>query len=125
MYLKIKQKGSMNTQSLKTVSRISALRKQANLTQAQLAVLIGVTPQTIQNWEKGSSGINLILKFIKLCIILDCSLLELIDFVPSDDVSEKAGDFSVESLRQLKQAWNQSTQTSSQNISGPEIEVEV
>lgn len=36
----------------KPKSRVASLREQAGLTQVQLAVLVGVTPNTIQNWEK-------------------------------------------------------------------------
>lgn len=109
--------------SMKAVSKISSLREKANLTQAQLAVLIGVTPQTIQNWEKGASGINLIEKIIKLCIVLNCSLDNLIEYVPSDETSEKAGAFTIDHLRELKRQWNLAAEPSSQDSSVLEEEV--
>lgn len=93
----------------KAVSRISALRETTGLTQAQLAVLVGVTTNTIQNWESGKSGVDQIEKFLKLCEVLGCDLQDLIEYVPSPDADEpKAGKFSLETIRDLRKQWGTS-----------------
>jgi transcriptional regulator with XRE-family HTH domain len=81
-------------QNKKPGSRIEEWRKKAELTQQQLATLVGVTPNTIQNWESGKSGVEQIEKFLKLCAILDCRLDELI--YPSE-----SGLFSVDHLKEV------------------------
>jgi transcriptional regulator with XRE-family HTH domain len=53
-------------------TRISELRDRANLTQRALAIYLGVTENTIQNWEKGKAGFEQIVRVIKLCHALDC-----------------------------------------------------
>lgn len=90
----------------KAISRISALREDTGLTQAQLAVLVGVTTNTIQNWESGKSGVDQIEKFLKLCEVLACNLQDLIEYVPSPDADEpKAGSFSLDTIRELRKQW--------------------
>jgi transcriptional regulator with XRE-family HTH domain len=94
------------SQPTKAISKIAALREQAGLTQAQLAVFIGVTTNTIQNWENGKSGVEQIEKFLKLCEVLDCNLRDLVEYVPNTNAEEpKAGSFSLEQLRELRQRW--------------------
>lgn len=95
---------------VKVVSRIAALREKAGLTQVQVAVLIGVTPNTIQNWEKGTSGIDQIERFLKLCEILGCNLQDLIEYVADSQPRElKSKSFSLEELRELRQRWGADT----------------
>jgi transcriptional regulator with XRE-family HTH domain len=90
----------------KAVSRIAALREETGLTQAKLAVLIGVTTNTIQNWESGKSGVDQIEKFLKLCEVLGCDLKDLIEYVPAPEAEQpKAGSFSLDDLRDLRQRW--------------------
>jgi transcriptional regulator with XRE-family HTH domain len=90
----------------KAISRIAGLREKAGLTQAQLAVLIGVTSNTIQNWETGKSGVEQIERFLKLCEVLGCNLNDLIEYVSDDSAEEpKPGTFSLEQLRELRQRW--------------------
>jgi transcriptional regulator with XRE-family HTH domain len=87
-------------------SRVAEFREQAGLTQAQLAVLIGVTTNTIQNWESGKSGVEQIMKFLKLCTVLSCELQDLIEEMPSSKIEEsKPGSFSIEDLQKLRQQW--------------------
>ena len=98
------------------VSRISELREAANLTQAQLAVLVGVTTNTIQNWESSKSGVDRIVKFLKLCEILDCDLEDLIKEVDDDkEIHQKAGSFSLEDLRDLRKRWGTEEKVSSKS----------
>lgn len=61
------------------MSKISKLRKAAGLTQSELAVLVGVTSNTIQGWETKGSATQTITKFLKLCAILGCSLHDLVE----------------------------------------------
>lgn len=57
-----------------------ALRKRINLTQRQLAKAVGVTEQTISNWETGlSEPLLTIPQTLALCKALRCSLDKLID----------------------------------------------
>lgn len=87
-------------------SRIAELREQAELTQAQLAVLVGVTTNTIQNWESGKSGVEQIIKFLKLCTVLNCNLQDLIEDTPNKSVEDvKPGSFSLQDLQALRRRW--------------------
>jgi transcriptional regulator with XRE-family HTH domain len=67
-----------------SVSRIAELREQVGLTQKELSNLVGVTENTIANWEKGRSGIDWIEKLIRLCKALNCDLKSLIDYQPPE-----------------------------------------
>jgi transcriptional regulator with XRE-family HTH domain/mannose-6-phosphate isomerase-like protein (cupin superfamily) len=55
---------------------IARLREKAGLTQSELAELIGVSENTIANWEKGSAS-KWIRNLKRLCKILKCSLEDL------------------------------------------------
>lgn len=61
------------------MSKVADLRKQKNLTQRQLADLIGVDPSTIRNWERDRGGIETFVKLAKLCQILQCSPSDLFE----------------------------------------------
>lgn len=57
---------------------ILRLRKRLGLTQKQIADAIGVTVQTVSNWEAGRSEPLLkIGQTLALCRVLQCSLEEL------------------------------------------------
>lgn len=104
----------------KAISRIAGLRERAGLTQAQLAVLIGVTSNTIQNWENGKSGVEQIERFLKLCEVLGCNLSDLIEYVPDGSATEpKPGTFSLEHLRELRQRWGAESKTYPQVSDSP------
>ena len=106
---------------MKAVSRIAKLRNEIGLSQAQLAVLIGVTTNTIQNWERGKSGVEQIVRFLKLCEILGCELEDLIEYVPSSDADKpKVGNFSLRDMRQLRQRWNTEEKALIRNIENDE-----
>ena len=90
---------------LKAKSRVAELRKKAGLTQAQLAVFIGVTTNTIQNWEK-DSGLDQLEKYLKLCEVLGCELQDLIQYIQSpEEEKPKSKGFSLEELRELRKRW--------------------
>ncbi len=52
-------------------------RKNAHYTQADVASLLGLTPQNVSSWERGKSKID-IEDFIKLCHLYGISYVELI-----------------------------------------------
>ncbi|HBB34634.1 MAG TPA: XRE family transcriptional regulator [Cyanobacteria bacterium UBA8803] len=70
-------------------SELKKLRKQAGLSQASLAKLVGVTGKTVSNWERGITPANLSLsQFQDLCIALDVmpeELTNLFGLVEVDD----------------------------------------
>lgn len=53
-------------------SRLSAARKEKEMTQEQLASRLGVTPQAISKWERGAGYPDMELLYY-LCELLDCS----------------------------------------------------
>ncbi|MBO1055840.1 MAG: helix-turn-helix transcriptional regulator [Dolichospermum sp. JUN01] len=61
------------------VSKVAQLRKQKNLTQRQLADLVGVDPSTVRNWERDRGGIETFVKLAKLCKTLDCTIEDLFE----------------------------------------------
>ena len=61
------------------LSRVSQLRKRKNLTQRQLADLIGVDPSTVRNWERDRGGIEAFVRFARLCQVLECNPSELFE----------------------------------------------
>lgn len=86
----------------KHTSNIGQLRNQLGMTQQQLAALVGVTVQTLQNWESSKSGTEQIEKFIKLCTVLGCDLNDLIDINSESDTSTK---FTIEELRLFRKSF--------------------
>ncbi|MBD6620940.1 helix-turn-helix transcriptional regulator [Komarekiella sp. 'clone 1'] len=61
------------------VSRVAQLRKQKDLTQRQLADLVGVDPSTIRNWERDRGGTETFVKLARLCEVLGCQPTELFE----------------------------------------------
>ncbi|AFY91975.1 MULTISPECIES: helix-turn-helix transcriptional regulator [Chamaesiphon] len=60
--------------------RIVSLRKQHNLSQRDIAYALGITDQTVSNWEQGRSEPRLTIRqVVLLCSILNCSLADLDD----------------------------------------------
>ena len=58
--------------------RIVSLRKQRNLSQRDIAHVLGITDQTVSNWEQERSEPRLTIRqVVLLCRILDCSLTDL------------------------------------------------
>ena len=91
------------TQKLK--SRVASLRQKAGLTQVQLAVLVGVTPNTIQNWEK-DDGLSQLEKYLKLAEVFDCQAEDLVEYVEtSEEEKPKSKSFSLQELRELRERW--------------------
>ena len=71
----------------KARSRVAELRERAGLTQAQLAVFIGVSTDTIKNWER-YDGLYRLEKYLKLCDVLGCELPDLIDYTRCSEEEE-------------------------------------
>jgi transcriptional regulator with XRE-family HTH domain len=60
--------------------RIVSLRKQHHLSQRDIAQALGITDQTVSNWEQGRSEPRLTIRqVILLCRILNCSLTDFDD----------------------------------------------
>ncbi len=78
---------------------IAGLRDRANLTQRALALHLGVTENTIQNWEKGKAGSEQIVRVIKLCQALNCDLKDLIDWSSLQEVQQPKG-MSLDEIRE-------------------------
>ncbi|HAX76988.1 MAG TPA: XRE family transcriptional regulator [Cyanobacteria bacterium UBA11372] len=61
------------------------LRKRLRLTQKQVADAVGVTDQTVSNWEAGRFEPRLTISQIQaLCRVLQCSLDELPSFTDAE-----------------------------------------
>lgn len=61
------------------MSKVAELRESKGLTQAELARALNVDISTVRNIERNRSGINAILRVIKLCEVLSCDPKDLID----------------------------------------------
>lgn len=69
---------------------ISEMRKRVGLTQSELADLVGVSEQTIANWEKGGAA-KWIRNLTKLCSALGCDLSDLTTGIASGSVYQSSG----------------------------------
>ena len=70
------------------VSRVAELRSAKNLTQRQLADMVGVDPSTIRNWERDRGGVETFVKLARLCKALECDVSEL--FGVEDPTAEES-----------------------------------
>jgi DNA-binding XRE family transcriptional regulator len=89
----------------KRKSRIASLREKAGLTQVQLAVLVGVTPNTIQNWEK-ENGLDQLERYLRLAEVFGCNVSDLVEYVPAPEEEEakpKGVFSSVEEVRNWRE----------------------
>lgn len=71
------------------MSRVAELRKRLDLTQRQLADMVGVTETTVRNWENNRSGVDWFERIAKLCDALQCDPGELIAY---QEVGKEEGD---------------------------------
>jgi len=62
------------------MSRVVELRKQLDLTQRQLAAMVGVTETTIRNWENNRSGVKWFERIAKLCEASQCIRDKLFEY---------------------------------------------
>jgi len=94
-------------------SRVAELREQAGLTQVQLAALVGVTPNTIQNWEK-PDGLSQLERYLKLAEVFGCNVPDLVEYVEAPESnSPKPKGFSIQELRDLRERWGTGTPAAS------------
>lgn len=63
-------------------SNIKELRKKRKLRQDKLAEDVGVGVSTLRSWESDGKGFDSIVKIIKLCRALNCSVEDLADIFP-------------------------------------------
>ncbi len=112
--MSINAKSDKSNVKFKAKSKLTKIRKKAGLTQAQLAVLVGVTTNTIQNWEK-ANGLAQLEKYLKLGEIFGLdNLKELVEYVETtEEEDQKELGFSFEDLRQLRQSWGINVETQS------------
>ncbi|WDD30170.1 helix-turn-helix transcriptional regulator (plasmid) [Nostoc sp. UHCC 0926] len=88
----------------KAKSKVASLREKAGLTQVQLAVLVGVTPNTIQNWEK-DNGLDQLERYLKLAEVFGCQVSDLVEYVSVSEEEPKSKGFSLQELRELRERW--------------------
>lgn len=101
---------------LRPISRLAELRTRAGLTQAELAVFVGVTTNTIQNWEK-EDGLTQLGKYLKLAEILGLeNLNDLFKYVEETEYKPSRKEFSLEELRRIRQEWG--TDVTVNNVPG-------
>jgi len=89
----------------KPKSKIASLREKARLTQVELAVLVGVTPNTIQNWEK-ENGLAQLERYLMLAEVFGCDVSQLVEYVsvPEEEEPKSKGVFSsVEEVRDWRE----------------------
>ena len=101
--------------SQKPKSKVASLREKAGLTQVQLAVLVGVTPNTIQNWEK-DNGLVQLERYLKLAEVFGCNVSDLVEYVTApEEEKPKSKGFSLQELRELREKWGTGTKADEQN----------
>lgn len=102
----------------RAISRLAELRQQAGLTQAKLAVLIGVTTNTIQNWEK-EDGLSQLAKYLKLGEIFGLeNLKDLFEFVEvQENNSSQQQEFSFKELGEIRERWGTDVRVNTNRIS--------
>lgn len=77
------------------------LRQNANMTQEELALRMGVTPQAISKWERGQSLPDITL-FAQLCKALNVSADILLGLENKSDEKSSSGNYSEEVLKNLR-----------------------
>lgn len=82
-------------------SRIKRIRKGKGITQRELSDQLGVTENTIANWEKGSSINQWLSRIQNLCKVLGCTFEELVGGGAGEDP-----ELSGESLESILQPLN-------------------
>ncbi|MCU0566723.1 MAG: helix-turn-helix domain-containing protein [Oculatellaceae cyanobacterium Prado106] len=88
---------------------LTGLREKVGLTQIELAELIGVSENTIANWEKRDTLTNWVRHLLKLCRVLNCSLEDL---APEPSLPEKTWHPLTADLREPIKNYCQALATS-------------
>ncbi len=71
------------TAQLVYVSNIATQRKNAGMTQRELAIALEMTEASVQNWESGRAGVIHLQRIVALCELLDCPVEALVEKVPA------------------------------------------
>lgn len=71
------------------VSKVAELRKRLDLTQRELAIIVGVTETTVRNWENNRSGVEWFERLDKLCKALQCDPSDLYEL---EEIGEGKAD---------------------------------
>ena len=110
----------------KPKSKVASLREEAGLTQVQLAALVGVTPNTIQNWEK-ENGLHQLERYLKLAEIFGCNVSDLVEYVDApEEKKSKSKGFSLQELSELRERWGTATKAKAEDSeSKPESDTKV
>lgn len=89
---------------IKTGKFISTLRKEKNLTQLQLADILGISDKTISKWERGA-GLPDVSLMLPLCEALEISVNELLtgEKVADSDYKQKAEDTIMDLVKENKE----------------------
>ncbi|MGL5061899.1 MAG: helix-turn-helix domain-containing protein [Microcoleus sp.] len=61
------------------MSRIAQLRETKNMTQRQVADVLGVDISTVRNWEKSRDGVKMFVRVAKLCDLFECDPSDLFE----------------------------------------------
>ena len=96
--------------------RIKYYRKQSNLTQSQLAELIGVSPQAISKWETGIGSPDLSM-IVPLAIALRISTDELLEYKDGMDQNTIRSEWN--SMAAAYELYNNSSDSCSYTIEWP------
>lgn len=80
------------------IPQLKSLRERAGLSQTELAFLVGVSVDTIANWENGRRGLDWFERFVRLCTALRCNPQELIAYRHPDDDSTSPNSSAVTPL---------------------------
>lgn len=73
------------------IPQLKALRERAGLSQTELAFLVGVSVDTIANWENGRRGLDWFERFVRLCTALRCAPQDLITYGDVANCPDRAG----------------------------------
>ncbi len=76
------------TAQLVYVSNIATQRKNAGMTQRELAIALEMTEASVQNWESGRAGVTHLQRIVALCELLDCPVEALVEKVPAVDETQ-------------------------------------
>lgn len=106
----------------KLVSRIAKLREKEGLTQLELSQLLGVTENTVANWENGRSGLEWFERVAKLCKLFNCKPDELIEYTLSKKPVEKRKKRrSLEDLQKLLDIADEQCDDSQKNSESTKV----
>jgi len=108
---------------------IKSIRKKRGIKQSELASKLEVTVRTIQNYESGNREPNME-TLIKICNILDCAPMEIIDLVDFEKLPETIYDNNTpiipSSFEEVKDTVNKTFPTLEpmiQLLTNPKIEI--